>query len=301
MNRPASSFTVDVDLTNPGQFFACCGLLELAHRLWSDTEVWFDTASGNFAIAANGASAGMERIFCALGHCDISGLTEEERRQRDALEKKYRPLRKQKKSLPPEEEAQRKKLGENAREGVLRIGDPFKLLLNWWRSGDEETPKTWAGKQEIHKVARAAQEALCEITNFQKAFDYACVLRLPQEYRKNSSPRKKVEPFYFDARRFTHALDTGWSLDVQSTETVAHPAVELLCLVGLQRFRPSFADKHFSYRTWSYPLAAPLAAAIVGGAIPISGCQYYRFRMRFRDDQKRYKAFDFATRRGDQE
>jgi len=31
---PPPSITVTVDVTNPGQFFACCGLLELADRLW---------------------------------------------------------------------------------------------------------------------------------------------------------------------------------------------------------------------------------------------------------------------------
>jgi CRISPR-associated protein Csx14 len=30
-----------VDPTNPGQFFACCGLLELADRLWGGAEGWF--------------------------------------------------------------------------------------------------------------------------------------------------------------------------------------------------------------------------------------------------------------------
>jgi CRISPR-associated protein Csx14 len=29
-----SGFTVAVDLGNPGQLFACCGLLEAAGRLW---------------------------------------------------------------------------------------------------------------------------------------------------------------------------------------------------------------------------------------------------------------------------
>ena len=29
-----SGFTVAVDLGNPGQLFACCGLLEAADRLW---------------------------------------------------------------------------------------------------------------------------------------------------------------------------------------------------------------------------------------------------------------------------
>ena len=40
MNQPV--IQIPVDLTNPGQFFACCGLLELADRLWPGTEGWFD-------------------------------------------------------------------------------------------------------------------------------------------------------------------------------------------------------------------------------------------------------------------
>src|SRR5205814_1060536 len=35
------SIHVPVDPTNPGQFFACCGLLELADRLWPGSEGWF--------------------------------------------------------------------------------------------------------------------------------------------------------------------------------------------------------------------------------------------------------------------
>ena len=40
--------TITVDLTNPGQFFACCGLLEIADRLWPGAEGWFDEP--NFCI-----------------------------------------------------------------------------------------------------------------------------------------------------------------------------------------------------------------------------------------------------------
>ena len=32
---------IDVDVTNPGQYFACCGLHELADRLWDGAEAWF--------------------------------------------------------------------------------------------------------------------------------------------------------------------------------------------------------------------------------------------------------------------
>ncbi len=38
------TMAINVNLRNPGQFYACCGLLELAHHLWG-TEAcgWFDT------------------------------------------------------------------------------------------------------------------------------------------------------------------------------------------------------------------------------------------------------------------
>ncbi len=35
---------LDVDLTNPGQFFGCCGVFELAHRLWPGTNGHFEGA-----------------------------------------------------------------------------------------------------------------------------------------------------------------------------------------------------------------------------------------------------------------
>ena len=50
-----STLTINVDLCNPGQFFACCGLLELAHRKWGckaqgkfDEDIFCLFAPGNF-------------------------------------------------------------------------------------------------------------------------------------------------------------------------------------------------------------------------------------------------------------
>ncbi len=42
MSAPPANIAIPLDLANPGQFFACCGLLELADRLWSGTEGRFD-------------------------------------------------------------------------------------------------------------------------------------------------------------------------------------------------------------------------------------------------------------------
>ncbi len=302
MTYPEPSFSVNVDVTNPGQFFACCGLLELAHRIWPGVEGWFDTSRSTFAVSAKNSSTTLDYLKDELSKCDISGLSEEERQEREALEAETRQLKRQNTKLPDDKEARRKELGTLAREGVIRLGTPFMLLLNWWQTGEHDTaaPKTWAGRQELHKVARAAQEALSGVTQSRELFDHGCVLRTSHEYGKEDSNQKKpVEPFYFDARRFAHALDTGFSLDVQDAETLAHPAVELLALIGLQRFRPAITtDKWtFQYSVWSIPLSAFTASAVGCGAVPAG--HRYKFRLLFRDDQKRYKAFDFATLGGD--
>lgn len=40
---------LDVDLSNPGQFFGCCGVFELAQRLWPHTTAHFD--GGQFIVS----------------------------------------------------------------------------------------------------------------------------------------------------------------------------------------------------------------------------------------------------------
>jgi CRISPR-associated protein Csb3 len=303
MSTPTPSLSVNVDVTNPGQFFACCGLLELAHRLQPGAEGWFELESEGPTFAINYSNHAMQHsltVIDELRTCRIEGLSEEDRQERDRLEARKRDLKKNRQVLSKQEEERRKVLGTTAREGVLSIGTPFSLRLDWWQTHDDDltTVKTWAGRQEVHKVARAAQDALHEITALESLFNHACVLRCPEEYRKKKSDQNTaVEPFYFDARRFAHRLDTGFSLDVQDAETLAHPAVELLCVIGLQRFRPTSSSRKwvFEYSTWSQPLPAPVAAAVVCGALSDNAGRQYQFRFLFRDDQRRYKAFDFAT------
>ncbi len=49
MSALSANIVIPMDLGNPGQFFACCGLLELADRLWPGTEGRFDY--GSFIMA----------------------------------------------------------------------------------------------------------------------------------------------------------------------------------------------------------------------------------------------------------
>ena len=181
---------------------------------------------------------------------------------------------------------------------MVIFGPPFSLTLDWWQSEDEETPKTWSAQQEIHRIAAAARAGLEGHSNVCALLDWSCVLRPTAEYRKTENEEeKKVEPFYFDARRYVHALDTGFSLDKQKIETIAHPAVELLALVGLQRFRPVAGEARgiLDYFVWTSPLPPLVASAVAAGAVPHPDARRYYSRLRYRDNQRRYKAFSRAT------
>jgi CRISPR-associated protein Csb3 len=299
MNTAAATFSVKADVTNPGQFFACCGLFELASRLWPAAEGWFDEQEQAFQFYCKKSSASLCEFIYQLRNCEIAGLTPAEKKERDELERERRQLQRDGDEFSEAKEARRLELGTKAREGAVIFGTPFSLALNWWQSGDEETPKTWAGRQEIHKIARAAQDALSGITDFPQLFDHACVMHLSAEYcLKPGDETKVVEPFYFDARRFVHALDTGYSLDVQDAETFAHPAVELLALVGLQRFRPVATEERggLNYFIWCSPLCVSVASAVAGGAVWHPRADLYKSSLRYRDNQRRYKAFSPANR-----
>ena len=257
MSEPAPAIRVTVDACNPGQFFACCGLLELADRLWSGAEGWF--AGGQF------------RITSACGT-----LTE---------------------LLQPVRLAELRQVDpDNDTSSAIAIGPPFDLLLDWWldeRSGGRQL-KVWAGTMQSVRIARAMRSTL-DRTELQTEdlFNQGMVVYDPD------APDKKVEPYYFDSRRGANAqaLDIGFMPDALHMTTAAYPAVEFLCLVGLQRARPAptASPRVFDYFTWSIPLSAPLLPTATTGRLGHVGAIGYRFENAFRTNQKKHKAFLPAT------
>lgn len=296
MKVPDPNFSVKVDVTNPGQFFACCGLLELAHRIWPGAEGWFDAEWSLFNIRiAVDAPCSLKCITDVLVQAGLDGdLSQEERTELDELERRKRRLFKQQQKLSEQDEKRRSSLGQRLREGAVRLGDPLNMRVAWWEEGGKFVPKTFAGRQEVLRMALAMVAAIQKGVEGDHPFEYRCLLQ--------DSKGSKVEPFYFDARRFAHSLDAGFSLDTQEKSIRASAAVltEMLALIGLERFRPrqSLKDRRtFEYFTWDQPLGV-IAAAVACGAVSIAGRQGFRFRLRFRDDQKRYKAFGYATQLG---
>ncbi len=261
MTNPEPTISVRVDPTNPGQFFACCGLLELTDRLWRGAEGWFE--GDEFCIAA--ANGTLPNLLREVGMAEL-------------------------KQLGPDDDL----------SPPMEIGAPFNLRLDWWT--DEEAGgkqlKVWAGSMRSVRIARAMQSALrLPAVQSETLFDKGMVVYDPDE------PDKKVEPYYFDARRGANAqaLDIGFMPDTLRMIAAAYPAVEFLCLVGLQRSRPRKTDtpRVFDYFTWSVSLPVPLLPAATARLLGTFGTAGYRFENGFRTDQKKHKAFLPSTPIGD--
>ncbi|GHV22617.1 type I-U CRISPR-associated protein Cas8c [Planctomycetales bacterium] len=246
---------IEVDLTNPGQYFAGCGLLELAAKLSPEALGWFDGA-GNFCLAH---TPPLTELLAAIVNAKITALDD-----------------------------------HDIYASPLQIGKPFNLRLDWWKNAAHDTSalKTWAGTMEGPRIARALQRAvktLIETSNFapEKLFTIDGVA--------DTDDGKKVEPFYFDAKRAVDARDVGFSPNDIKWETYATPAVELLCLVGLQRAVPAPLGKprqrQFVYHGWTRPLPITLIAAAVNGLLP-DVAPAYCFESWRRDDK--HKAFKTA-------
>jgi CRISPR-associated protein Csb3 len=248
---------VTVDPTNPGQFFACCGLLELADRLWGGAEGWFEV--GAFCIASAGALSDL--IEC-VSTAEVQ-------------------------QLDPEDNT----------GSPMKIGNPFRpLRLEWWhdeRAGGKDL-KVWAGTMESVRIAQAMQCAMRD-----ERFLTAELLNVGVVAYDRDNPSNKVEPFYFDARRTpnAHSRDVGFSPNDLKITTTAFPAVEFLCLVGLQRCLPLKSERPrvFDYFTWPEPLPPPLLPAAISGLMQLSGQRGYRFENWYRTGQKKHKAFRSAT------
>jgi CRISPR-associated protein Csb3 len=99
-------------------------------------------------------------------------------------------------------------------------------------------------------------------------------------------------PFNFDSDLGGQgsALDIGFSFDplagsaATRIEGTCKPALELLCFVGLQRFRPReiSGQNRFVYTAWNTPLLPSVASAVVCGAVNVDDESRYEFKLLYR-------------------
>ena len=264
---PQPSITINVDVTNPGQFFACCGLLELADRLWPGAEGWFGDDEREFRVACTGTLRKLiEKLVShpptAIERLECSGVE---------VAPIIAPL-----TLRFESDSEAGLVLDAwtriaALKGVVQIisNPPW----NFW-SGQQTSMRIWSSLrcELITQLEGLTSDELIDLFS----------QRLMQKGR-----------FGFDPGPAWNALDAGFSPNEQGIEVESSPATELLAAVGLQRFRPVMNDNRdgFDYFTWHSPYPPPVAAAAMAGAIQDRRTLRYRTSVTTRGQ---YAALDFA-------
>ncbi len=272
MSNPEPTIRVNVDVTNPGQFFACCGLLELADRLWPGAEGWFEKNA--FCINASSVpKSDASTLIEALSACSIDNTMSDHQLQR------FRELKAKRKSdLCPSEHDEKKNLEKRWREDPVIVCEPFSLLINWFHDkyANKERYKTWAGQQSVIDIARAMHASVVN----GKWRDTKCA-----NWLRRSSDDKSV-PFYFDANLGPQlsSLDVGYSLDALKLSIRIRPFLELCAFIGLQRFRPYQIESKnlYHYCVWHQPLAIQIASPVACTLLPLSSTETYEFRLLYR-------------------
>lgn len=252
---PAPTATLAVNPANPGHYFACCGLFELAARprLFPDAVAWFEQTETGFRFhLAN--TPPLTELIEKITAAEIT-------------------------TVDP----------NDATASPITIGSPFELRVDWWKTSVATTSalKVWAGTMEAPRIARAMQKAI-------RPEDEERILYNLRIAYAPGDPTKKVEPFYFDANRGPNsdARDVGFSTNDLGLETLAAPAAEFLTFVGLQRAIPEpSGDRLFDYHLWQTPIPIALLAAAINGLADSRPQPSFRFESWYRTSQRKHKAF----------
>jgi CRISPR-associated protein Csb3 len=270
MSQP--NIVIPVDLTNPGQFFACCGLLELADRLWPGAEGCFE--GREFYLRSSGSFGDLIDV---LRQATVDNTMTPAQKAR--LKELSSISKKERNKLGLEEE--KKSLDALRREEPIVVHSTFDMRIDWFRdeySGGSRF-KTWAGQQSVLEIATAMHAGLMYV-------DPSVESALWNDVRGGGLP------FNFDSDLGGQgsALDVGFSFDplggseMTRIEGRCKPGLEILAFIGLQRFRPReiLGRNRFVYSVWQQPLLPSVAAASVCRAITVGNWPCYEFRFLYR-------------------
>lgn len=230
MSQCDARLSVHVDVTNPGQFFACCGLLEVAHRLWHRGGVEGWVADGQFWLARNdGKPPSMDELVNVLIKCDAQRV----------------PI-------------------DDEKTDPIQLGNPIGIRLDWWRSsgGKPNLFKTWAANATSLQMFTKWKQPLARVSD--------AIKHRPEEMLSVTDRVQGSYGFDSDLGwdKLTVGFSLNEHDNLKRLPT--RPAVELFGAIGLQRFFPNFDERAqlVRYSTWHVPLAAPVARVAALGLVP---------------------------------
>lgn len=250
-----NALQLKLDPWNPGQFFACCGLLEIADRL----------SPGSRGIFNMDPRRPRRAYFEVLAP--------------DAIDagRVLRAVR----TATLEPDTQRGNSDDAAIRALRLCGDFGDYPLNWWLTAgsayEKAAPfKLWAGQQTSENVIGGVKAAIPAELPACDLLDWPAPL----------SGRIGIDP-----RSSWNAQGCGYSPNDQGHTVNTFVLVEILGAVGLQNFRPAELKRQYEYFLWNRPLLPEVARAAAAGAFPEFTLSRYSFEIGRRG---KYGYFEWA-------
>lgn len=249
------TLSVDVNLCNPGQVFACCGLFELAHRLTPSEQPamgWFEDARAT------------RTQFHVRAHTP------------DNLPVTLDSLLEEVKQCSPEGD-------ESKKEGPVRLGVPFNFLIDWRKAYPQnKLVKTWAGQQSIAKIVAALVAALPSEPDSSILGVATATDRSVTAYDISKCENAQDAGFSLDKLKGyeTHAA--------VATEFLALVALQRFCPV---RDDTRLGRR---FHVWMVPLPVAVAASAINTELHGIPQRSLVYSMYERDSEGRYKAFGIS-------
>jgi len=147
---PTPSATLALNPANPGHYFACCGLFELAARLSPDALAWFERTDSGFRFhLAN--TPPLVDLFKEITTAEVTAESVEPDQTEET-----------------ETDDSANNEGESEKEASappLCIKGQFSLRLDWWTTASLDTSalKVWAGSMKVLRIAVSMQQAIQKI------------------------------------------------------------------------------------------------------------------------------------------
>jgi CRISPR-associated protein Csx14 len=268
-----------VDLRNPGQVFACLGLMEAAEIILEQPcEGGFDYAGAEtqttFELAVPGGADPIRTVVRFLAKAKVTAIAP--RNSRLSTQKWDVPTELRRDDDPvfpcPEPDSP-------AALPIRLRAEGQELVIDHWADGDHsgrDNVKFWAGAAGYPGAALARDALACISDVGDNALAEASANPFSFAAPMSSS-------FRFDWRRDYIPLDAGFTVNAHAAMTpVGYPIVEVLAAIGLQNARPARIDRRnklaYRYAVSSARLPTVLVRTVLGAEA--IGFPIRLFRMR---------------------
>lgn len=241
---------VPVDLFNPGQVFACYGLLEAAEVLLGDARGGFDWANSAqawFNVGARGAADPVAEVLAFLENATVGSLAAVD--SEHGTEKWQVFTHRVPAGRPcaygnPDSPA--------PLPAVLKCDDTRIVIDHWGDRTRRDNVKFWAGSAGYPGAALLRDALNLVRTRLGGASTDPFAISAPQK-----------SSFRFDWRRDYVPLGVGFSLNEHSSVVPqGYPVVEILAAIGLTHARPERPDRRnkliYRYRVMAGDSLAPM-------------------------------------------